>query len=78
VPRRQNTYIQVDIIFEPRIQVGQIVEIVSQIDPRFNGQWKVQGIKHSGTISGAVGGDCKTTLQLFYGTAPLGGLKKVA
>lgn len=77
VPRRQNTYIQVDIIFEPRIQIGQIVEVVSKIDPRFNGQWKVQGIKHSGTISGAIGGDCKTTLQLFYGTKALGGLTLV-
>lgn len=77
VPKRQDTYIIVDIIFEPRIVTGQIIEIQSDIDPRFNGQWKVQGIKHSGTISGAVGGDCKTTLQLFYGTAPLNGLKVI-
>lgn len=75
VPRRQQTNIVVDMIFEPRIKVGQVVEVKSTIDPRFNGQFKVQGIKHSGMISGAVGGDAKTTLQLFYGSAALGGLK---
>jgi hypothetical protein len=69
-PRRQNTLVIVEMIFEPRINVAQAVEIESRINPRFNGQYKVVGIRHSGTISGAVGGDCKTTLQLFIGTQP--------
>lgn len=74
-PIRQNTYLTVDIIFEPRIVVGQLIEINSKVNPFYNGQFKVDGIKHSGTISDAVGGDCKTSLQLFVGTTFLENLK---
>lgn len=74
-PMRQGTYLKVDIIFEPRIVVGQIIEINSKINPLYNGQFKVDGIKHSGTISGAVGGECKTSLDLFLGTEILQNLK---
>ncbi len=35
------------------------------------------GLKHSGIISGAVAGDCKTTLNLYIGNKLLGGLKGV-
>lgn len=74
-PMRQGTYLKVDIIFEPRIVVGQIIEINSKINPIYNGQFKVDGIKHAGTISGAVGGECKTSLDLFMGTEILQNLK---
>ena len=50
-------------------------EINSKINPIYNGQFKVDGIKHSGTISGAVGGECKTSLDLFLGTEILQNLK---
>ena len=76
-PMRQNTNLTIDMIFEPRIQVGNIVEVKSSINSLFNGQFKTTGIKHSGTISGAINGDCKTTLQLFIGAYLFGGLKKV-
>lgn len=74
-PIRQNTYLTLDMIFEPRIVVGQVIEINSRINPFYNGQFKVDGIKHSGTISDAVGGDCKTSLQLFVGTPEFQDLK---
>lgn len=74
-PRRENTYIVVNMIFEPRIILGQIVEMKSVTDPRFNGQYKVYGIRHNGIISGAVDGGAITTLQLDAGTQILGGLK---
>ena len=67
-PKRNDTYLEVDILFEPDLQIGQIVQIVSQTNPAFDGQYKIFGIKHSGTISGVVGGDCRTSLQLFVGT----------
>ena len=67
-PKRADKVITADIIFEPRLQIGQVVEIRSDFNKKMNGQYKVIGIKHSGTISDAVAGKCKTTVQLFLGT----------
>ena len=66
-PRRRNTNVEVDLIFEPKMVVGQLVEIDSTTASIFNGQFKVIGIKHTGTISGAIAGEAKTTLNLFIG-----------
>jgi hypothetical protein len=74
-PLRQGTDLVVETLFDPRINVGQLVEIQSSFNPLFDGQYKVNGVKHSGTISDAVGGDCKTTLQLYIGNKLLGELK---
>jgi hypothetical protein len=76
-PLRQGTDVVVDMLFEPRINVGQLVEIDSEFNKLFNGQYKVNGVKHSGIISGAVNGDCKTTLQLYAGDKLLGELKGI-
>jgi hypothetical protein len=73
-PLRQNTNLTAETILEPRVQVGNIVELNSTTNPSFNGQYKVIGIKHSGIISESVGGDCKTTLQLFIGSYLFGNL----
>jgi len=76
-PQRQGTDLVADMIFEPKIQVAQLAEIKSQFNKKFDGQYKVMGLKHSGIISGAVAGDCKTTLNLYIGNKLLGGLKGV-
>lgn len=76
-PLRQGSNVVIDMLFEPRVHVGNLVEISAQFNPLFNGQYKVMGIKHSGTISEAIGGDCKTTLQLFIGNELLGELKGI-
>lgn len=76
-PRRKDAIIEVDLLFEPKIIIGQIVELKSRIDSRFDGQYKVIGIGHNATISEAIGGNAKTTLQLFIGTQLLGGFKQV-
>lgn len=68
VPKRENGLLTVEMIFEPRIVVGQVIEIQSRIAPMFNGQYKVYGLKHSGTISGAVAGDVTTEIQLLVGS----------
>lgn len=67
-PKRADTNLIVDMIFEPRIKVGQIVKLNSQTEKNFNGTYKVIGITHTGTISGAVGGKCATEVSLYYGT----------
>lgn len=76
-PQRQGTDLVVEMLFEPNIIVGQIVQIKSQFNKKFDGQYKVNGVKHSGIISGAVTGKCTTTLQLYIGDKLLGELKGV-
>jgi len=66
-PRRTDRTITADMIFEPRLQIGQVVELNSDFNKNMNGQYKVVGIHHSGIISDAVSGQCKTTVQLFLG-----------
>ena len=63
-PRRGEKTIDVKMIFEPNVQIGQIVELRS-IETVNNGQYQVIGFKHSGTISGAVCGAVETTLTLY-------------
>lgn len=72
VPSREDALLTVNMIFEPRIIIGQIIEIQSRIAPQFDGQYKVYGIKHEGTISDAVAGNCTTTLQMLVGSQPYG------
>jgi hypothetical protein len=66
-PKRTDRTITASMIFEPRLQIGQVVELRSDFNKNLNGQYKVIGIHHSGTISDAVAGPCKTTVQLFLG-----------
>lgn len=53
-PRRQQAFIYFDTVFEPRIQMGQFIEIESKFNPHFNGQVKIIEISHKGTISDSV------------------------
>ncbi len=76
-PMRRDTFIEVTMIFEPQINLAQLVEIKSETDPRFNGQYKVMGIKHKGIISGAVNGPLTTTLQLWIGVNLVNGFKQI-
>lgn len=72
VPEHEDALLRVRIIFEPRIIIGQIIEIQSRIAPMFNGQYKVYGIKHEGTISKAVAGEAITTLEMLVGSQVYG------
>jgi len=66
-PKRRDAQVEIDMIFEPRITVGQLVEVESSTARIFDGQFKVIGIHHAGTISGAIAGEARTTLNLFIG-----------
>jgi len=64
-PKKSQNRIIVEILFEPAITVGQQVELQSRTLPNeFNQSYKVLGIEHYGTISGAKGGKLKTVLSL--------------
>ena len=69
-PKRSQSGVSFDMIFEPRLAVGNIVQLNSRAmvnlskNSNFNGQYLVIGISHNGVISDAVSGKCKTTVQL--------------
>lgn len=70
-PRRTQATLELDILFEPGLTVGQQVQLVSMTNKAMNGQYKVSGFTHTGTISPAVGGVCKTNVQLWIGEQAL-------
>ena len=72
VPEHEDALLRVKMIFEPRIIIGQIIEIQSRIAPMFNGQYKLYGIKHEGTISESVAGESTTTLEMLVGSQVYG------
>jgi hypothetical protein len=70
-PRRSNTLVVFDILFEPRLTPGQELVLTSSTNSIFNGTYKVGGIVHSGTISDAVGENCVTEVSLVLGSQAL-------
>jgi hypothetical protein len=67
-PALEQYWLYFDMIFEPRFQVGQLVELQSTTDFLFQGQAKVMSIQHRGVISGALCGEAITTVGLDLST----------
>lgn len=73
-PKRYDAVLEIEMIFEPSIRMGQMVEIVSDTwgnnledqQKSFNGQYKVLGIEHNCVISGAIAGARTTKIQVQY------------
>lgn len=65
-PKRYDAVLEIEMLFEPSIRLGQMVEIVSETQSRFNGQYKVVGLEHNCTISGATAGTRTTKIQVLY------------
>lgn len=63
-PRRSGIKLEMSLIFEPRIIVGQFIQLNSKQTKIYNGLYKVVGVAHSGTISQVVGGNMQTNLTL--------------
>tara|TARA_R110000851_G_scaffold306239_4_gene464495 strand:- start:101 stop:952 length:852 start_codon:yes stop_codon:yes gene_type:complete len=76
-PRRDDAYLTIDTLFEPRIVMGQLVEIKSDIAPQYDGQYKVIGVTHKAVISEAISGEAKSTFNLLVGSQLFGGFNKV-
>lgn len=72
-PKRRDTFIDVDMLFFPEVQVGIVAEIRST-EEIYNGQYKVLGFKHDVTISEAMSGQAKSSISLDSGAL---GLKEV-
>jgi hypothetical protein len=75
-PVLEQTYINLEMLFEPSLKVGQQIQLETLTasaanDPSqksFNGKHKVLSIKHRGTISSAVCGTAVTSLGLLPGS----------
>ena len=72
-PVREETYLKIRTLFEPRVRVGQGISLESTTNSEFNGLYKVMGFRHHGTISAAQGGSCETEMTLYYGVNKLVG-----
>lgn len=66
-PDRRDANLEVKMLFEPTLKVGQLLEIKSGVSPNFNGQYKVMGFTHDCTISGAEAGSRTTLVNLYIG-----------
>lgn len=63
-PRRSDTLVDLETIFEPGIKPGQAIKVIDEIVPFMNQYYQVLEVHHRGTISGAVCGSVVTTLNL--------------
>jgi len=64
-PKYFENRVEVEMLFEPRLKPSQMLELDSNIENRFNGNYKLSGFTHKGIISGAVSGDCVTNVIML-------------
>lgn len=64
-PKREALIVTLEILFEPRIIMGQLLKVESITgDKDINGSYKVVGLHHKGVISDSICGDAITSLRL--------------
>lgn len=76
-PQREDAFLRIETIFRPEIVVGQLLEVQSSVNPEYDGQYKVIGLRHQGTISEAVSADARSTFDLLVGSQLLGEFNQV-
>lgn len=69
-PQLENGIVRFDLMFEPRLNVGTIIQLKSgnlqeALQNNFNGQYKVTSVKHRGMISPTVCGEVVTSLEML-------------
>lgn len=71
-PVRENTYVTVETLFEPTLQIGRQVRIESATAEHFTGLYRVIAVRHKGTISESVSGSATSSVTLLPGNfAPI-------
>jgi hypothetical protein len=65
-PVLEQTIVRFDMLFEPNLVVGTLVNLQGVTEQNFNGLYKVTAVKHRGMISDAVCGSVVTTGEFFY------------
>jgi len=66
-PVRRNASLMVKTLFEPTLEVCQLLEIESRVFPNYNGQYKVVGFTHNCLFSETQAGSRTTDLELLIG-----------
>lgn len=66
-PNRTEQFVIADMLFEPRLRIGQGLQLDSKDYPALNQLYKVIGVQHRGTISDAKGGKCISEARMMYG-----------
>ena len=51
VPRRSGAMVELDMVFEPRLNLLQTVDLQSRFNRQFNGVHKIVAFEHRGAIS---------------------------
>lgn len=75
-PRRSETTLNVDTIFEPQLVVAQAINLQSKIYPFLNQNYQIIGLRHYGTISPVECGNLYTSVSLSLGKYPSKELEK--
>jgi hypothetical protein len=70
-PERSSTNLEFEILFEPQLTIGQIVDLEGSTNRLYNGTYKVTGFTHEGVISPVESGKCSTKVGLFFGAGEL-------
>lgn len=77
-PVRFLNMLRLSLLFDPRFTLGQLVELRSATLAKFNGQYKVVGVTHRGTISRAgVDAERTTELTIWDGLSSAGSWEEV-
>jgi hypothetical protein len=63
-PTREQTTVTIEMLFEPKLFIGQLITLESETATNFNTQYKVVSITHHGTISESVCGDAISIVGL--------------
>lgn len=66
-PVIEKTLLRIEVLFEPRLVIGQLIELKSSTAKNMSGPYKVISVKHRGMISGSVCGNAVTSLGLWKG-----------
>lgn len=76
-PQREESYLTITTLFEPRIQMGQVVNLDSSVERAYNGQYKVIGATHTGMISEAMSGQLISKFNLLFNDQLFGRFQQV-
>ena len=66
-PFKEREYVDIELLFEPKLRCAQILELDSSTGKNFNGIYTIISMGHSGIISEAVPSKVTTKLSLAFG-----------
>ncbi len=63
-PVREQSMLRFEMLFEPSMSIGTLIQLASGTFPDVNGYYKVTSVKHRGIISPVVGGKMTTIVEM--------------